>query len=159
MTRIIKSNKILEDILPNSGANLLNLKSYIAETNGVEVTAWPEFIDNQINGLETDNLFIWAYHIRILNKSNYSVQLLNRYWKIIDEKGIIQEVRGEGVIGEQPKILPNQDFQYSSGVHLRYPSGIMTGHYQMQKEDGELFEIKIPTFSLDVPNIKNFILN
>lgn len=85
------------------------------------------------------------------------MKLINRYWKIIDEKGIIQEVNGEGVVGEKPVILPNNSFQYESGVHLRHPSGIMTGYYQMQKNNGEIFDVKIPTFSLDVPSIKPVI--
>ncbi len=95
--------------------------------------------------------------MRIDNRSGETAKLVNRYWKIIDEKGVIQEVSGEGVVGEQPIILANNSYQYESGVHLRHPSGIMTGHYQMQKDSGELFNVKIPTFSLDVPSIKPVI--
>jgi ApaG protein len=83
--------------------------------------------------------------------------LVNRHWRIIDEQGLTQEVDGEGVVGEQPQIISGNAFQYSSGVHLRHPSGIMSGHYQMQKENGEMFEAKIPAFSLDVPSIKTVI--
>jgi ApaG protein len=90
------------------------------------------------------------------------VKLVNRYWRIIDEKGIVQEVNGEGVIGEQPIIAANGSYQYSSGVHLRYPSGIMTGQYKMQKiglvePQDQSFDVKIPTFSLDVPGAKTVI--
>lgn len=159
MNRIIKSNKALEDVLPNGATKFSNLKSYKEVSNGFEIIVWPEFIESQNNILESTNLFIWVYHIRIHNHNNFGAKLINRYWKIIDERGSVQEVHGEGVIGEQPNIMPNRNFQYSSGVHLLHPSGIMMGYYQMQKENGETFEIKIPTFSLDVPSIKNSVVN
>lgn len=151
MTRLSKSNKV-EDLLSLSFIN----KPYIATTENIQITVWPEFIDSKSSAM--GDLFIWAYHVRIDNKSFDSVKLINRYWRIIDEKGIVQEVNGEGVVGEQPIIAPNSSYQYSSGVHLRYPSGIMAGQYQMKKiENGEVFDVKIPTFSLDVPSVKSVI--
>jgi len=148
MNRLSKNNKLLDLNLTGFKAKVEN--SYSATSNDIEITVWPEFIDSQINLI--GSLFIWAYHVRIDNHSDREVQLLNRHWKIIDEQGGMQEVDGEGVVGEQPKIAAGGVFQYSSGVHLRHPSGIMTGHYQMQKTDGESFEAKIPAFSLDAPN-------
>lgn len=154
MTRLSKSNKPLEDeiIFSQAFAN----KSYSNITNDIEVTVWPEFLDSKSS--VSGDLFVWAYHVRIDNKGLESVQLLSRYWRIIDEKGVVQEVNGEGVVGEQPIIASGGAYQYSSGVHLRYPSGIMTGKYQMQKtENSAAFDITIPAFSLDVPSIKNVV--
>lgn len=154
MNPLSKSNKPLEDHFPNlQGKEKAN--SYSAITGDIEITVWPEFVDSQISPL--GNLFIWAYHVRIANKGVDNVKLVNRHWRIIDEQGLTQEVDGEGVVGEQPQIISGNAFQYSSGVHLRHPSGIMSGHYQMQKENGEMFEAKIPAFSLDVPSIKTVI--
>ncbi len=154
MNNLAKSNKLLDIKLPSSFKKTTQ-DPYSATTDEIEVAVWPEYIDCQLSSL--GNLFIWAYHVRIENRSPEIVKLLTRHWKIIDEQGTIQEIDGDGVVGEQPQILPFESFQYSSGVHLRYPSGIMTGHYEMEKENGEKFEIKIPAFSLDVPSIKNVI--
>lgn len=132
------------------------IESYIFNTDGVEITVVPEFIESQTN-LLVGVFFVWAYHIKIENKSSETVQLTHRYWRIIDEKGGIQEVNGEGVVGEQPILEPGGFFEYSSGVHLRYPSGVMMGHYIFKKANGETFEAKIPTFSLDIPGIKESI--
>lgn len=132
-----------------------NKVQYKSNTNGIEVVVKPEYIDSQTtNG---NNFFVWAYHVVIENKSNDTFQLINRYWKIIDENGAIQEIEGVGAVGEQPIIAPNDNFKYSSGVHLRNPSGIMSGYYGMKKSDGEIINVKIPAFSLDVPNIKQIV--
>ncbi len=158
MNRLAKSQQPLDIKLPNFN-NRNDIFSYNITTGNIEVTVWPEFIDSQINplGNSLGNLFVWAYHIRIDNHGDTSVKLLNRHWKIIDENGEIQEIDGKGVIGEQPNILPQKSFQYSSGVHLKHPSGIMTGFYEMKKENGEIVEVKIPAFSLDLPSIKSVI--
>lgn len=134
--------------------NLSDIRPYTKLTNDINITVWPEFIDSKIT-MATD-LYIWAYHVHIENKSSETIQLISRYWRIIDEKGNLQEVRGDGVIGKKPKITPNSSYQYTSGVHLNYPSGIMSGRYKMKKGD-EFFDVEIPTFSLDVPNVKNVI--
>ncbi len=154
MNRLSKSNKPLEAHLLGID-NKIQENSYSAITDDVEITVWPEFIDSQIGPL--GNLFVWAYHVRIENRGTESIKLLNRHWRIIDEQGVMQEVDGAGVVGEQPDISSGNAFQYSSGVHLRHPSGIMSGHYQLQRNNGELFEAKIPAFSLDVPSIKNVV--
>lgn len=154
MNRLSKTQKSIEIRLPTFQKSLIE-DSYVATTKGIEITVWPEFIDTKSN--LSGELFIWAYHVRIDNNGPEPVKLVNRYWRIIDEKGIVQEVSGEGIIGEQPTIAPHSSHQYSSGVHLRYPSGIMTGHYQMHLGSGEVFNAKIPTFSLDVPDVKKVI--
>lgn len=158
MRQLSKSNKPLQENFFEDSQSLAE-KPYVATTSDIQITIWPEFIDSKSSPV--GNLFIWAYHVRIDNKSLETVQLLNRYWQIIDENGAVQEIRGDGVIGEQPIILPDESYQYSSGVHLRHPSGIMKGTYEMQKilESGKekIFEVKIPTFSLDVPSIKSII--
>ena len=154
MNRLSKSNKPLEAHLMGLDSKIRD-NSYSAITNEIEITVWPEFVDSQVSVL--GNLFIWAYHVRIENRSNETIKLINRHWKIIDEHGAMQEVDGAGVVGEQPEITSGNAFQYSSGVHLRHPSGIMSGHYQLQKDNGELFDAKIPAFSLDVPTIKSIV--
>ncbi|AHB00027.1 Protein apaG [Brucella ceti TE10759-12] len=86
-----------------------------------------------------------------LNNSSETVQLCSRYWQITDANGHVQEVRGSGVVGEQPVLDPGDSYQYSSGCPLTTSSGVMVGRYQMKGEDGAQFEIEIPAFSLDVP--------
>lgn len=146
--KINKENSILIN-------NLFDVKPYTKLTNEINITVWPEFIDSK-NNLKND-LYIWAYHVHIENKSLETIQLISRYWRIIDEKGNLQEVKGDGVIGKKPKINPNSSYQYSSGVHLNYPSGIMSGKYKMKKLNGEFFDVEIPAFSLDTPSIKNIV--
>lgn len=154
MTSLSKSNKSFDENLPFSDSTSLD-NPYTEITDNIHITVWPEFVDSKSSIV--GDLFIWAYHVRIDNKSTENIQLLNRYWKITDEKGEVQEVSGEGVIGEQPSIKINDSYQYSSGVHLKYPSGVMTGHYQMKNDAGKVFNIKIPVFSLDVPSVKSVI--
>ena len=154
MSITVKSNKITEEKFPNLLQNVVS-KPYVAVTDNIQITVWPEYIDSKSSVI--GDLFIWAYHIRIDNKSDEMVKLISRYWRIIDEKGAVQEVNGDGVVGEQPKIIAGSSYQYSSGVHLRCPSGIMLGNYQMEKENGQKFSVTIPTFSLDVPSVKGVL--
>ena len=153
MNILSKSNKLPEQIF--LGLEKDSKASYRATTNGTEITVLPEFVSRQNSAI--GDLFIWAYHVRIEHQNSENIQLLNRHWKIIDEDGVKREVEGEGVIGQQPKITPNNSFQYSSGVHLARPSGIMKGHYEMQRENGEKFQVEIPTFSLDSPALQKSI--
>lgn len=153
-TRLSKSNRPLEEEI--IFAQVPEDKSYFISTANIDIAVWPEFLDSKSSAV--GDLFVWAYHVRIDNKSEDTVQLISRYWRIIDEQGVIQEVNGEGVIGEQPIIAPGGSYQYSSGVHLRYPSGIMTGKYQMKKiTNNAVFDVVIPAFSLDVPTIRNVV--
>ena len=100
----------------------------------------------------SDGQYFWAYHIRIQNEGDETVQLKNRYWRITDARGQIQEVRGAGVVGEQPVLRPGDSFEYTSGTPLGTPSGIMMGTYEMEREDGDRFDVEIPAFSLDSPH-------
>jgi ApaG protein len=95
--------------------------------------------------------FVWAYTIHIRNDGPVTVQLLNRHWHITDAAGRARDVRGPGVIGEQPILAPGEEFEYTSGVPLTTASGIMEGEYEMVLESGAKFEVLIPAFSLDSP--------
>lgn len=120
---------------------------YTAITHDIKVTVFPIYLDGQ--SIPEDRYFVWAYTVQVENASNQTVQLVNRYWHITDANGAVEEVRGAGVIGEQPVIKPGESFQYTSGASLRTASGIMQGHYEMHDEHGDSFDIDIPAFSLD----------
>jgi ApaG protein len=128
---------------------------YRAVTHDIAVSVEPVYLDGQS---EPDaGRFVWAYHIVIENSSNRTVQLQSRYWRIVDQNGRIEEVRGPGVVGEQPILNPGDSYSYSSGCPLTTPSGTMVGRYQMRDESGRDFEIDIPAFSLDVPGGKRVL--
>lgn len=123
---------------------------YTATTNDLTVTVRPEFLEE--HSLPDEDHFVWAYHITIANEGAHTVQLLNRYWRITDGLGRTHEVRGAGVIGQQPVLEPGSAHEYSSGTSLKTPSGIMLGSYEMLNlADGRRFEIEVPAFSLDCP--------
>lgn len=124
-------------------------------THAIRVSVLPIYLQNQSNPCE--NLFVWAYHICIENKGTQTFQLLTRYWKITDALGRIQEVRGDGVVGEQPILRPGEIFEYTSSVSLNLPSGVMVGSYQMQNPSGESIEIAVPLFSLDSLEAQNTV--
>ncbi|MCW8835931.1 MAG: Co2+/Mg2+ efflux protein ApaG, partial [Rhodospirillales bacterium] len=109
----------------------------------------PEYLEDQSDPEE--NRYVWAYHVRIENRGEQTVQLLTRYWRITDAFGRTQEVRGPGVVGEQPVLEPGDSFEYTSGTPLNTPSGFMGGAYQMETGTGEQFDVAIPDFSLDRP--------
>ena len=123
---------------------------YSAVTRTIRVSVDPTYLDDQSE--PEDGHFVWAYHVRIENQGSDTVQLLTRHWRITDSMGRTQEVRGEGVIGEQPVIRPGESYEYTSGTPLPTPSGIMLGSYGMRRHDGEQFDIEIPAFSLDSPH-------
>lgn len=125
---------------------------YASTTRAITVTVQPLYLEGQ--SAPENHHFIWAYHVMIENKGQETVQLLNRYWHITDALGRVQEVRGLGVVGEQPVLRPQQIFEYTSGTPLTTPSGIMRGHYDMASADGTVFEVAIPAFSLDIPSEK-----
>lgn len=97
--------------------------------------------------------YVFAYTIRIANQSEQVAQLRTRHWVITDGNGKVQEVRGDGVVGEQPTLNPGQEFQYSSGAIIETPVGSMQGSYRMQSPGGEQFDAPIPAFTLAVPGI------
>jgi ApaG protein len=122
---------------------------YSQTTNSIQVTVEPTYLDDQSS--PDEDHYVWAYSIRIENLGPQIVQLKNRYWHITDARGHIQEVRGPGVIGEQPVLKPGESFEYTSGTPLATPSGIMLGTYEMTTDDGKQFDVDVPAFSLDSP--------
>ena len=120
------------------------------ETTGkIRISVEPDFLDEQSQ--PEVNKYLWAYQVTIENHGEAPVQLLSRYWRITDAYGRVREVRGDGVIGEQPVINPGCSFQYTSGAPLETASGLMTGKYQMRDSAGEGFEVAIPAFALVSP--------
>lgn len=97
--------------------------------------------------------WFWAYHIRIENQGAREIQLISREWTITDGRGGRHEVQGEGVVGEQPLILPGASFDYVSGCPLGTPSGAMEGRYHMLAADGSSFAVAIPRFPLTAPTV------
>ena len=97
--------------------------------------------------------YVFAYTVRISNEGRDTVQLRTRHWIITDGTGRVQEVRGEGVVGEQPVLRPNQSFEYTSGSILKTPWGTMHGSYQMYREDGSMFDAEIAPFLLSTPSV------
>jgi ApaG protein len=128
---------------------------YRAVTRQIEVTVEPNFLPERSSAEKGQ--YFWSYTIVITNSGRETVQLQTRHWTITDASGRKQEVRGEGVIGEQPVLAPGERFEYTSGVPLPTASGFMTGRYQMVSESGERFEIDVPTFSLDGPEGKRVL--
>ena len=108
--------------------------SYLAEQSAPENGRW-----------------FWSYHIRLENDGAKSVQLLSRHWRILDGRGALHEVRGEGVVGEMPLIAPGASFDYVSGCPLGTATGSMEGSYRLVDEDGEAFDVAIPRFPLSGP--------
>ncbi len=125
---------------------------YRAVTRQIEVTVEPNYLPDRSSA--DKNQFFWSYTIVIRNRGPETVQLRTRHWVITDASGRCQDVRGEGVVGEQPVLGPGEHFEYTSGVPLPTPSGFMTGSYEMVTETGEKFDIEVPTFSLDSPDAK-----
>ena len=122
---------------------------YETVTRNIRVAVVPDFLDDQSE--PSEGRYLWSYHIIIENKGGEAVQLLSRHWRITDSRGRVREVRGAGVVGEQPVIQPGSAFEYTSGAPLETPSGVMTGTYQVRAVSGENFEIDIPLFALESP--------
>lgn len=128
---------------------------YESVTRNIHVVVRPKYLQSQSR--PDDDHFVWAYTITIANKGVEIVTLRSRHWKITDDRGKMQEVRGEGVVGEQPTLAPGESFEYTSGVPLSTPSGFMVGTYQMETTGGERFDVDIPAFSLDSPQSHRLI--
>lgn len=126
------------------------MASYTDITRGIRVSVQPTYLDDQSD--PDTGRFVWAYHVTIENTGSETVQLTQRYWQITDAFGQVQEVRGPGVVGEQPVLRPGERFQYTSGTPLTAPSGIMVGRYSMRTDRGEPFDVRVPAFSLDSPH-------
>ena len=128
---------------------------YRAITRNIEITVQPQFLESQSAPMQ--DKYVWAYTITVINRSSETVQLLTRHWVITDAHGHKQEVQGAGVVGEQPKLRPDDSFQYSSGCPLTTPSGMMVGSYGMVTDKGEKFDVQIPAFSLDCHHDKHSV--
>lgn len=128
---------------------------YSAITRSIRISVEPFYVADQS---EPDKArWVFGYRVRIENEGLETVQLLTRHWKITDGRGRLVEVRGEGVVGEQPLLEPGESFQYTSGTPLPTPTGIMAGSYQMVTGEGERFDVTIPAFSLDAPGTKRAV--
>ena len=121
----------------------------MTEKNKILVEAMPYFIAEQ-SAPEQDR-YVFAYTITITNEGTVPAQLLNRHWLITDSNGKTQEVRGAGVIGEQPYLKPGEMFRYTSGAVLETPVGTMQGQYTMHSDEGDNFNAEIPQFTLSIP--------
>ena len=115
----------------------------------VKPAFWPERSQPQ------SGQFAFTYTVQIANVGTAPVQLRSRHWIITDGNGRVEEVRGEGVVGKQPKLEPGQQFEYTSWAMLRTPFGSMRGSYSMERQDGQTFEAKIAEFALTMPNSLN----
>ena len=122
-----------------------------AVTRDISVSVETQFLENDSD--PDEHYFVWAYRITIENLGAETVQLLTRHWQITDAMGRMQEVRGEGVVGEQPVLEPGGQFTYSSGTPLSTATGFMRGSYQMTDQSGARFDIEVPAFSLDSPYV------
>jgi ApaG protein len=122
---------------------------YERMTRSIFVAVKPAYLDDQSD--PDGDRFVWSYTVTIENRGPEPVQLLSRYWNIVDGSGRVKEIRGPGVVGAQPVIAPGERFQYTSGCPLDTASGLMSGRYQMRAASGEDFEAEIPAFLLESP--------
>lgn len=128
---------------------------YSDTTRDIRVTVEPRYLPEQSQPGESH--YVWAYQVRIENLGRETVRLRTRYWKITDALGRLMEVRGPGVVGEQPVIEPGGSYAYASGCPLPTDSGSMVGAYYMTDAEGRSFEVEIPAFSLDTPGARRVL--
>lgn len=123
---------------------------YRSVTRDIQVTVEPHYVEEESS--PEDGKWFWAYRVEIANLGRDTVQLRTRHWTITDSLGRVQEVRGPGVVGEEPVIAPGSSYTYTSGCPLSTASGFMVGTYRMETDAGESFDVAVPAFSLDVPD-------
>lgn len=123
--------------------------TYSQETHAIEVKVHPTYMEG--HSKPEEGLYVWAYEVEIANNGQQTAQLLSRHWKITNAYGQTLEVRGPGVVGDQPVIRPGETYSYSSFTNLATPSGFMIGTYDMQFEATGVRTVAIPAFSLDSP--------
>lgn len=128
------------------------MSAYVATTRGVRVSVIPQYLPQQ--SAPDEGRWAFAYTVEIANLGAEPVQLVSRHWIITDGRGRLEEVRGPGVVGEQPSLEPGEAFRYTSGCPLPTPTGSMRGAYQMLTGGGEAFDAEIPEFSLDAPEAR-----
>jgi ApaG protein len=119
--------------------------------HNIIVEATPHYIENQSS--PDEQRFVFAYTVSISNAGSIAAKLLSRHWLITDANGKTQEVKGDGVVGEQPYLQPGDVFRYTSGAIIETPVGVMQGEYSMLADDGERFDAPIPKFTLSVPRV------
>lgn len=132
------------------------MNQYEQRTGDVIVRVEPDYLDDQSS--PADSRFIWAYTVEIENQTNEDLKVVERFWQIADSRGQVQQVRGAGVVGEQPVVRPGETFRYTSGAPLSAPSGMMLGNYSLQTPEGVRFDVDIPPFLLDSPH-EGLVLN
>jgi len=123
----------------------------LRENYSVTVSAKTQYLPEQSD--EAASRYVFAYTISIRNEGSVAAQLISRHWIITDAQGLVQEVRGMGVVGAQPLLQPGQSYEYTSGTSIATPVGTMRGSYQMLADDGTRFEAPIPEFTLSVPRV------
>lgn len=128
---------------------------YSCVTRDIEITVMPEFLPEKSD--EEHGQWFWAYTVEIANGGQTPIQVTHRHWKITDAHGRLEEVKGKGIVGEQPVLQPGEAFRYTSGCPLPTPSGFMTGTYRIVAEGGEVFDAAIPMFSLDEPSARRVL--
>ncbi len=134
---------------------MLKDNTYEATTHEIRVRVAPQFLIDE--STPEKDYFFWAYTVEITNLGSETMTLRTRYWNIMDANGKTEEVRGDGVVGEEPTLKPGRSFSYTSGCPLSTSSGIMKGSYQMETEQESMIDIEIPAFSLDSPFTKHII--
>ncbi len=120
-----------------------------APLHAIQVIVTTRFLEDQ--SIPEDDRYVFAYTIRVANLGEVAAQLVSRHWVITDANGKVQEVRGDGVVGEQPWLQPGEHFEYTSGTVLETPLGTMRGSYQMLADDGTRFDAMIDPFTLSIP--------
>lgn len=123
-----------------------------ATTDGIRVRVQSHYLEEQSS--PRDDRYVFAYTITISNEGASTAQLRTRHWVITDARGTVEEVRGDGVVGEQPRLTPGQTFQYTSGCVLTTPVGTMQGSYRMWRDDGSYFDAEVAAFSLASPSAR-----
>ena len=140
-------------IFPLASYQKIVCNSGMAESKKYEITVTTHtvFIPDQSD--EESNRYVFAYTITIANTGNVAAQLISRHWIIADAENQVQEVRGLGVVGEQPLLKPGEHFEYTSGTAIATPVGTMRGSFQMVAEDGTKFEASVHEFTLSMPRV------
>lgn len=128
---------------------------YTQETEDITIHVEPFFLEEESD--PSENHYVWSYQVSIENDRSDTIQLIGRQWLITDAHGLIHEVSGEGVVGEQPILQPGDSFTYTSGTPLSTPSGMMLGRYLFETDTQETIEALIPPFSLDSPYDKSLM--
>ena len=126
------------------------MNTFERRTHDVIVRVESDYLDDQSS--PSESRFIWAYTVEIENQTDKDLTVVERCWQIADSRGQVQNVRGAGVVGEQPVVKPGETFRYTSGAPLSAPSGMMLGNYSMQTPEGDRFDVDIPPFLLDSPH-------